>query len=240
MKIKMHVMAIIVLVVIFGGIAAAKSVDIWATTSSKIPAKYKTGDFAGTYNPADIRGSYTFQDVADAFQVDLLVLYEAFGIAENTDGTQIQTKDLETLYNIDTPIGNESVQVFVALYKNLPIILGDVYLPKPAVNILLEANQNLTQVQKNYLKDHQVEIIKTGLTDSGTNDSEVNNKPAQEQLVKGSTTFQQVLDAGITSDQIQAIIGAELPPTHQTVKDYCIQKGLSFPTIKNQLNELAE
>jgi hypothetical protein len=54
--------------------------------------------------------------------------------------------------------GNESVQVFVALYKNLLITLYDAYLPKQAVDIILKINNNLTDEQIAYLSDHQVEI----------------------------------------------------------------------------------
>lgn len=61
-----------------------------------------------------------------------------------------------------------------------------------------------------------------------------------EPLVKGSTTFQQVLDAGITQVQIEAILGAAMPPGNATIKDYCLEQGISFSEIKDQLNALAD
>ena len=74
MKIKLWQIALIIIIVIFGGIGIAMLTGNWATESDKVPAKFTTGDFAGEYNPEDIRGSYTFQDVADTFQIDLAVL----------------------------------------------------------------------------------------------------------------------------------------------------------------------
>ena len=257
MKITIAVLAILISAILFGGIALLIGGDIWSTTSEKQPATYNSGDNEGTYNPADIRGSYTFAEVSDLFKIDLNVLYNAFNIAEGTDGTQIQTKDMETVYGAETGIGNESVQVFVALYKGLPIDLGDTILPEAAVNILLEKG-NLTEEEETYILAHSVAIDETAATNSATASQQNDAEPSQpkessnesdakesdgteeEQLVKGSTTFQQVLDAGITKQQIEAIIGSELPQTNQTVKDYCNAVGLTFSEIKDQLNALVE
>ena len=137
MKIKLWMLALLIFVVIFGGIGLTMLTGDWATESDKIPAKFTTGESAGEYNPEDIRGSYTFQDVASAFDIELSVLYDAFGIPAGTDGTAIKTKDIEAVYG-DAEIGNGSVQVFVALYKNLPVTLNETYLPKRAAEIILE------------------------------------------------------------------------------------------------------
>ena len=94
----MAAMAIIVPIVIFGGIAATIAADVWTTTTSKIPIKYTEGANAGNYNPIDIRGSYTFADISDLFKIDAAVLFQAFGIAPQTDPTSIKTKDLEGLF----------------------------------------------------------------------------------------------------------------------------------------------
>ncbi|MEI7885480.1 MAG: hypothetical protein WCI30_09040 [Clostridia bacterium] len=243
MKIKMSVMAVLVFILIFGGIALTIAVDIWSTTSSKTPVTYQTGTNTGEYNPADIRGSYTFQEVATLFEIDLQVLYKAFAIEENTDGTEIQTKELETRFkNEQVEIGNESVQVFVALYKNLPITLAESYLPKQAVELILAENQQLTAEQKAYLKKYQVVLGVNSPALVVTSEQAVSStsEAEEEPLVNGSATFQQVLDGGITVAQIEAIISKSMPPTNQTVKDYCNQEGLEFSTIKGQLNLLAE
>lgn len=61
-----------------------------------------------------------------------------------------------------------------------------------------------------------------------------------EQLIKGKTTFNDILGLGITPQQIETILGAAMPPGTQTVKDYCAVNGLSFSAVKEQLLELIE
>jgi len=262
--IKSTTMGIAVLVLIFGGIVATVAMDIWTTTTSKEPVKFTTGEASGEYNPIDIRGSYTFQEVSDLFEIDLNVLYEAFGIPEDTVGTDIQTKDLETLFEESgVEIGNESVQIFVALYKNLPIELDESILTSNAVQLIMDENKALTPEQLDYLNSHSFDISNiniiidetteesesgtatesttettTETTTEGTTDSTTDEE--SEPVVNGSATFQKVLDAGVTKEQIEEIIQDTLPATNQTVKDYCIDKGLSFSSIKEQLNALID
>ncbi len=239
MKINILTIGIIIMLAIFGGIGSTLAMDLWSTTSDKTPAKIKDGKAAGSYNPADIRGSYTFKDVSELFKIDLKVLYQAFNIPENTDGTKIKTKDLEMLFDTsEVEIGNQSVQVFVALYRNLPIELNDTYIPKQAAMLITQENSQLTSDQKNYLNTHTID-----LSSKKKADSVISNRVATEEsenVVNGSATFQKVLDSGVTKKQIERIIEADMPPTNQTVRDYCIKNGLSFPDIKDQLNALIE
>lgn len=252
MKIKIIFMAVLVPAILFGGILASMVADVWSTTSDKKPATYLSGSYAGEYNPADIRGSYTFAEVSELFEIDLDILYKAFNIPEGTDGTTVQSKDLETLS--DEGVGNESLQVFAALYKGLPVEPGGAVLPKEAVKMILESG-NPTQEQQQYLKEYAADSVsvleseasassaqpeKSGGTGTGSASDGTETVTEEEQIVKGSTTFQQVLDAGIAKEQIESIIGNEMPPANQTVKDYCNNAGLTFSDIKDQLNGLAQ
>ena len=242
MKINMKNMAIIIFAVIFGGIAATIAAGVWTTESDKIPATYKEGAYEGQYNPEDIRGSYTFTEVSDLFEVELDVLYEAFGL-ENINDEGLQTKALEELYaDSENEIGNGSVQVFVALYKNLPIVLENTYLPAQAIDIILETNKNITEEQRQYLMEHSVIIpeISQDTINEENNEQQVETqeKTEEEKFVNGSTTFQQVLSAGITKKQIEEILGREMPSSNMSIKNFCLEEGLSFSEIKTKLNEL--
>jgi len=155
MKIKSTTMGILILVIFTLGIGVTMASGLWVSVNEKNPEKYKTEELAETNNPADIRGSYTFADVSDLFEIDLQVLYQAFNIPEDTVGTAIKTKDLEVMYEDSAlEIGNESVRIFVALYKGLPPVLDGSYLPKEAVALILENNKNLTQEELDYLNAH--------------------------------------------------------------------------------------
>ncbi len=274
MKLKTTTLAVILILVLFGGIAAADAAGFWSTENDKQPAKFSEGEFAGEYMPEDIRGSYTFEEVATLFEIDLPVLYQAFGIDPATDGTVIKTKDLESMYgDLGAEIGNESVQIFVALYKGLPITLDDTDLPAPAVDLLLGSGLPLTEEQIVYVQAHRIPLDGSSLeAGSLTEEPQATDQPSQETsssgeepipqpsgagtgqgngtpvadetgeepLINGSVTVQQVLAAGITKDQLLEVLGTELPPGNQVLRDFCQQNGLSFSTVKNQLNALLE
>jgi len=50
MKLKSCIVAVIVVAVIFGGIAGSAALNLWRTTSNKQPAKIASGEFAGQNN----------------------------------------------------------------------------------------------------------------------------------------------------------------------------------------------
>jgi polyferredoxin len=153
---------IALVVILFGGIGVSKVFNLWITESTKVPAKYTSGEGSGQYNPADIRGSYTFNDINKSFDVPVKDLAEAFGTNNAGDLVSFKVKELETIYaqykGTEKEIGTENVRYFVALYKGLPYKLeGDKYLPKPALKVL-EASGKLTEEQKKYVQSHLVDI----------------------------------------------------------------------------------
>jgi hypothetical protein len=224
-------LAVIIFVLLFGGISLSATLGAWQTESTKVAATFTEGDFAGQPNPADIRGSYTFGDVEKNFGVPAATLAEAFAIPPENDPAAFAAKELETIYaNLETEIGTASVRLFVAFYTGLPFELTeDIYLPSAAVGIL-KARGTLTPEQVNYLDAHSVTLDTAAVPVQeivSTSEAETT-----ENLVKGKTTFQELLDWGVPQTVIEQIIGAPLPATSLTVKDYCTQQGLNFETIK--------
>jgi hypothetical protein len=69
----------------------------WVTESTKVPVTFTEGEFAGQANPADIRGSYTFGDIANSFDVTPEVLAQAFGVTGD-DPAAFAIKELEAIY----------------------------------------------------------------------------------------------------------------------------------------------
>lgn len=90
-------LAVIVLAVLFAGIAFSTVTGWWVTESTKVPVTFTEGEFEGEANPADIRGSYTFGDIAKSFDVTPEVLAQAFGITAE-EPTAFAIKELETIY----------------------------------------------------------------------------------------------------------------------------------------------
>jgi hypothetical protein len=160
--------AIIIFLIVFSGIELAKITGYWRTESLKIPIKIKTGEFAGEYNPEDIRGSYRFSDIAKYFEIPLEDLQKAFGLPADEDVANFQCKELKEIYGYleeeGKEIGTGSVRLFVALYKGLPYDLSeDTCLPLPAVEILKE-RANLSDEQIKYLETHSIDISEDSTT----------------------------------------------------------------------------
>jgi hypothetical protein len=247
MRIRVWHLALIVLVFIFGGIGISSITGSWQTTSTKIPATYTSGDFAGQYNPADIRGSYTFGEISDTFKIPLNDLTVAFSLESQPAISEFQVKSLESLY-IDAATGNsvgtESVRLFVALYKGLPITLADSdYLLPPAIQILKE-KAVLTIEQVSFLDSHILQPAAIGITATTSAvaspaTAEATHTPTVGS-VTGKTTFQELLDWGLTEGDIESLIGEKLPSKSTAVRDYASQKGLDFTTLKAQLQTLID
>lgn len=240
-------LAAIIFVIFFGGIALTTATGWWQTTSSKEAATYTEGEFAGQSNPADIRGSYTFGDVEKNFGIPTAILAQAF-LIESNDPSTFAVKGLEEIYaGSEFEIGTASVRLFVALYNGLPIDLStDMYLPVEAAALLKE--RNLTPEQSAYLEAHTVpgsaatpapEADSVPAAESAPaaepTQSAVPSEASTENMVKGKTTFQEVLDWGVTQEAIEQAMGAPMPNPLTKVKDYCTEQGLDFETIKTTL-----
>jgi len=235
MKLNSKIIGIVIFVILFGGIGAAKVLGFWQTSSSKVPATYKTGEFAGQYNPADIRGSYSFGDITRAFKIPAEDLATAFAVT--TDPAEFLVKDLGAMYADLVAQGkmieSDSVRYFVALYNGLPYTpVEDTYLPNPAVNIL-KTRGSLTSEQTKFLDSHTVDISNVSLQAVTPGAQEVEDPT--DTTIKGKTTFKEILDWGVPKEAVEEIIGGKLPTTGTVIRDYCQQKGLEFSTVKTQL-----
>lgn len=161
-NLKPLAVGIAVTLILFGGIGVSKIFNVWITESKKVPAVYTSGELSGQFNPADIRGSYTFNDISQSFGVPVKDLAQAFGINEVQNLGSFKVKDLENIYlqykDTEKEIGTENVRYFVALYKGLPYDLDeDRYLPKPASEVL-EGSGKLTDERKKYVQNHLVDV----------------------------------------------------------------------------------
>lgn len=157
MRITPRWMAVLVVTVLFGGILVSMALGEWTTKTTKEPLKFNEGEFAGEYNPADIRGSYTFGDVSRLFEIPLEDLAVAFRIEEpNVAAVALKTLE-EKFADLDVEVGTGSVKLFVALYKGVPYDLSteDAFLLPEAVE-LIKQKTTLSQEQIDYLEIYTV------------------------------------------------------------------------------------
>ena len=245
MKLNSFSLAALVLILLFGGISFTAAMNWWQTETTKVPAAYTEGEAAGQYNPADIRGSYTFGEVSDLFGVPLSDLKVAFRIPANQDPAAFQMKSLEELSaELPVEIGTASVRMFVAFYKGLPFDLAaseETYLFPEAAAVLKAQNKMLPE-QVAYLDSHLAPENTDTLTTTETpqppaqeSASTPTEHVAPEKTVNGQTTFQNLLDWGLTKETIESILGDSLPSPQTIVKDYTAAKSLEFSSLKTQL-----
>lgn len=234
-------LAVMLLVLMFGGITFSSVLGWWATESTKVPITFAEGEFAGQANPADIRGSYTFGDISNSFDVTPDVLARAFGITE-TDPAAFAVKELETLYSDSGfEIGTTSVRLFVAWYTGLPFDTTgqEIYLPQTATQILL-AQGNLAPEQIAYLEQFTVTLGESAPSDSQSVEAapaptETHMPTTEEYIVKGKTTFGELIAWGVPQELIEQLIGAPMPDPAMSVKDYASANDLNFETLKPAL-----
>jgi hypothetical protein len=224
-----------------GGIAISSAMGWWATESTKVPVTFSEGEFAGQANPADIRGSYTFGDIANSFAVTPEVLAQAFGVTEGDPAT-FAVKELEAMY-LDSrfEIGIASVRMFVAFYSGLPFDTTgqEIYMPQSATDILL-ARGTLTPEQIIYLETYTVNVAASTpaaepAVESSPIPAEAPSTTSEERIVKGKTTFGELITWGVPRATIEQLIGAPMPDPAMTMKDYASANGLGFETLKPAL-----
>ncbi len=247
MKLNSFALGAFIVILLFGGIGVSAAMNLWQTESSKIAATYSTGKFSGQANPADIRGSYTFGDVNKNFGVSLQDLSVAFRLPASTDPALFQVKDLESIYaDLPFEVGTASVRMFVAFYKGLPYDLTtaeDTYLFPEAAQILIAQNKMLPE-QSEFLASHLVSeaadasapaVITPQVTSQVTTTAGATGYVPEEFTVTGSTTFQDLLDWGVSQEVIENAISDEMPDPTVVIKDYATGKGLEFYSIKSSL-----
>lgn len=242
MKLSSKILGIIIIGLLFGGIVVSDQLGLWQTESSKQAAVFSEGEFAGMADPADIRGSYTLDDVTKNFGIPAEILADAFNVpAENVGSFAI--KELENIYESSSvEIGTASVRLFVALYNDLPYDLSgeETFLPQEAVEIL--KTRTLTNERLDYLTSH------TAATTQPEINAEVLAQPTStptaestDETVKGKTTFAEILGWGVSKDMIEQVLGAPMPGDAQmTIKDFASAEELDFETIKTSLQTLVD
>ncbi len=234
-------LTVLVFVLLFGGISFSSMMGWWVTESTKEPATFTEGEFAGLANPADIRGSYTFGDIANSFDVTPDTLAQAFGVS-TTDPAAFAVKDLEVIYlESGYEIGTNSVRMFVAFYTGLPfdLTVEETVMPQTATDILL-ATGSLTPEQVAYLETHSVDVsepvpVVEPVTESTPAAEETHVESVEDYTIKGKTTFGDLIMWGVPKETVEALIGAEMPDPAMKIKDYASANGLDFETIKTTL-----
>lgn len=157
-KIKPQIAILLTLVIFVGGIVLTSVTGLWQTQSDKTPKKLTEVEGGQSYDPADIRGSFTFGEISSLYGVPLEDLAQAFGV-EQKAAESFLCKDLETVNeNPNYEVGTASMRLFVAYYLGLPYETTEAtYLSQAAIEIIRE-NGSPTESQLADLENHVIPI----------------------------------------------------------------------------------
>lgn len=242
MKLRSPQLAVISIVFVFVGIFITMLAGWWQSESSKVPATYTSGEYAGEYNPADIRGSYSFDDISSAFEVPIDVLVQAFGFEEYENPAEMRVKTFEDIYGVidGKEIGTDSMRFFVALYLSRPYTPEvDTGLPRRAIEFLVGEEKITEEEAAEYRKKYAVDIS-GAIPEDGEAVIESSEESEEDTTIKGKTTFRDLVEWGLTREEIEVIIDMEPGPPTQSLRDYFMEKGKPFSEIKDELQELVD
>ncbi|MHB8962818.1 MAG: hypothetical protein ACYC5K_06655 [Saccharofermentanales bacterium] len=171
MKIKAATALLVSALIVSAGIIITAATGLWTTESTKIPKRLDipsreivsgtaSGDGEGlpAYDPSDIRGSYTFSEISDLFDIPLEDLAEAFMVSESR-ASGFKCKDLGTHFEgADVEIGTASMRMFVSYYYGLDYAYTEeAFFPATALEIL-KSGTRITAEQLVYVEAHIVEV----------------------------------------------------------------------------------
>ena len=213
MRINPILYGFLVLTIFLGTILAFQAAGIWS-----VSGKLTSGGEAVQPSDADvntIKGWMTLDQVTTTYDVSLADLLAQFGLPADTP-PETAIKDLESdLFSVTSLrdwLTNRSE-------TSAPILPDD---PTLAPVVPLE----------------QVESTPTPLPETTAPQAPtpaVTEHIAPDKTITGKTTFQELLDWGVSSETIQSVIGGQLPPLSTTVKDYVTSQGLEFSSTKTNL-----
>jgi hypothetical protein len=241
MKVTSKVLAPVVLLSFVIGIGLSISFNLWKTESSKIPAKFSEGVFEGSFNPADIRGSYFFRDIEKAFEIEPEILAEAFGLKDLKTPGDFQVKQLEAMYGHTADggeVGTDSVRLFVSRYNGLPYIPEETTrLLSPALNILKD---KLAPADREALETISIRLAEV-LADADEMElSDTAEHETAEKAVKGNTTFSDLQSWGLTREEIEDVLGMEMGPASITIRAFTTEKELEFSLYKERFQKILD
>lgn len=197
--------AIIMVALFIGGISMTSALGIWRTTSDQTLSSLTLQDGTTVMDPWDIRGSFTLATVAQQFAIPEADLRQAFGLESNQDLSAIKSKDLEGIFrteataeNASLEIGNESLQLFVALYCAMPtpdlaLLLQEVDLPASAWALLKQRLASPPELLRPYLEGEVAEA-----PDQSTVETQATKQPQAPAVTQEETK-------AVTEEKSQAV-----------------------------------
>lgn len=205
MKIKPIVYGIIVITAFFGIILGFQAAGVWST-SGKVDPSGKAIQ-PSVSDPTSIKGWMTLEQIVATYKVPLAEILTQFNLPATTPITTA-VKDLES-DTFDT-----SALIAWLQSRTLPIEVPSATL-EPIITTSATP-QVATEI---------IEAITPAATEH----------LAPDRTITGKTTFQELLDWGVTTETLQNVLGEPITDYNLIIKDYAVSKGLAFSDLKTLL-----
>lgn len=210
MRINPLIYGVLVLFVFLGTILGFQAAGVWSV-SGKLTAD---GD-AVQPSAADvntIKGWMTLEQITDTYGVPLAEILEQFDLPGDTPASTA-IKDLESdLFSV--------------------IELRAWLLERAGTDPLSESITASSSASAPTATPTLASVLETPAATPSPTDH-----VATDGTITGRTTFQELLDWGVSRQTIQAIIADDLPSASTTIKDFITQKGMEFSPVKTSLQE---
>jgi hypothetical protein len=175
------------------------------STSGKVDSSGKAIQPSGT-DPSTIKGWMTLDQIGNTYNIPLEEILAQFNLPAETPATTA-LKDLES-DTFDTSI------LILWLQNRGPS--GEIQ-PTDVISSAPTLSVTSTPISTDIETTVPTEYV------------------ILERTITGKTTFQDLIDWGVSIDVIKKIIGGELPTPPVIIKDYVTGKGLEFAGIKSLL-----
>jgi len=240
MKVKAPLVVGVLVGVLILSVGLAKVSGYWRTESSKVPAVIETGEFAGEFDPSDIRGSYSFADIEAAFGVPPEILAAAFSMS-GSDPSVILAKDLETTWEglEDVEVGTDSIRMFTAYWTGRPHEgEEDTVLPLAAVQIL----ESYGKIDAAAAAGLAARAVVPPFAAGGEEPPSTPPKPAEgeERTVKGLSTFGDLIGWGVDEAAWEAAAGAPMGSRSTDLRTWAEAEGRSMSEIRALAQNLVD
>ena len=247
MTIHARTAAIILIAILLAGVIFLRITGLWVTESQKVPQKIVLGDNEEVSDPADIRGSYTFADIEQYFEIPARLLAQAFTLDVLEKDPQLYTaknvdEHFEGIEGLPGDIGTDAVRTFVALFLHIPYVSEeDTILPSTAVDILVSEAQIDSEVAQR-LRETSYLVPSEESTPSSSDavESPVTTQSEETYLIQGKTTFADLIDQGLTVAQIEQVLNEKIDDVDQKVKDFAEERDKEFSVYKTPFQDLID
>jgi hypothetical protein len=208
MRIHPILYGVLVLTVFFGIILGFQAAGVWSISGKVDASGAAVAPSAGDVNT--IKGWMTLDQISTTFNVPLAELFTQFSIPAETPATTA-IKDLES-DTFDTTLLRTWLESR-AQAGSAPVLTATA---QPAAATA-------------------VPVRETPAAPSAEITPAVTQHVALAGTVSGKTTFQELLDWGVTKEAIQKALGSDMPASTTVIKDYVTAKGLEFTAMKTLL-----